>query len=192
MQTPKSISWCICLGLLFVLSNVPECLPGGVIEPGGLVDGVSMVPSATFVRGAPYEIVCYDHQEAERREQQTSKSAPVANAPDDQQSYEEQATAQGPPVTYVPLNKYAGGCEEEGQSSTFFLFNMFPVTPILNPEYAIGTVVQRLEGDTMVNIRIWHETHYYSLLGRVSVFRIRGDVIKFLSPVEKEALESQP
>ena len=79
--------------------------------------------------------------------------------------------------------QYRGGCEEDGETSRFFLFHLWPVTPPLDPAYAMGVPVQELEGDTMINIRSWHETHYYSILGHARVFHVRGDVIRF-NPAE--------
>ncbi len=134
-------------------------MAGGIVEKGGSTDHVMLLPSATMIRGAPYEILCYD---ASRR----------ADGEGEESS--------APPVRAVPLEEYEGGCEEVGESSTFFLFNLFPVTPRLDMEYAMAVAIQKLEGDSMVNIRAWHETHYYSLLGRVSVLKVKGDVIRFL------------
>jgi len=56
------------------------------------------------------------------------------------------------------------------------------MTPFLDPTYALGIAVQELEGDTMTQIRIWHETHYYSILGHVRVMHLRGNVVRFLQP----------
>ncbi len=150
--------------LLFALiALLGACTPGGIIDRGGFRDQGGIIPQATRTHGAPYQILCYDPAEQKRRD-----ALP-----------EGAERPPGPPVTLKDPADYKGGCEEEGESSTFFLFNMFPVTPPLNPEYAIGTAVQKLEGDTMIAMRTWHETHYYSILGRVSVFKVRGLVIKF-------------
>lgn len=144
------------------------CFPGGVITKGGSVHTVGFLASATRTQGAPYLIVCYDEQEAKRREDLREKD-PKAEIP------------AGPPVRFEDPAAYKGGCELEGESSVFFLFNLWPATPRLNPEYAFAMAVQKVEGDSMVNIRTWHETHFYSLLGQVHVFKVRGDVIKFLT-----------
>lgn len=153
-----------------LLTAVAACTPGGIIDKGGYRDQAGFIPAATRTRGAPYKVVCYDDAEARRRE----------NLPADAEK------PAGPPVRYVPSEEWTAGCEEEGESSVFFLFNMFPVTPPISPEYAVATAVQRLEGDTMIGMRTWHETHYYSVLGRVSVFKVKGRVIKFLSEAEQE------
>ena len=61
----------------------------------------------------------------------------------------------------------------------FYLFHMWPVTNPLNPDYAMGLIVQELEGDSLVHIRTWHERHYYSVLGHAVVMKFKGDVIRF-------------
>jgi hypothetical protein len=69
---------------------------------------------------------------------------------------------------------------ETGESSQFYLFYLFPVTPHLDAEYAMSMAVQKVEGgESMMNILIWHETHYNFPLGKVSVLKVEGDVIKF-------------
>jgi hypothetical protein len=42
----------------------------------------------------------------------------------------------------------------------------------------MSQAVQKIPGgDTLVNVKIWHETHYYFPLGTVSVVKVEGDVI---------------
>jgi hypothetical protein len=66
----------------------------------------------------------------------------------------------------------------EGESSTFFYLGLFPLTNPLNIEYAMSQAVQKIPGgDTLVNVKIWHETHYFFPLGTVSVVKVEGDVI---------------
>ena len=168
---------------LFVLLAAPgaACFPGGIIDRGGFSDGVSLLASATLTRGAPYHIVCWDEVEAERRRTQAEKQSDTAQKSKTPSSKRASGQVLGPPIRLVSPRDYRGGCEQEGEHSVFFLMNLFPVTPPINPEYAISTAVQRLEGDTMIKLRIWHEVHYYSILGRVSVFKVRGDVIRFES-----------
>ncbi len=151
------------LPLIFFL----DCFPGGIVTKGGSVHSAGFFASATRTQGAPYLIVCYDEKEAKRREELREKD-------------EKAEIPAGPPVRFADPATYKGGCELEGESSVFFLFNLWPATPRLNPEYALAAAVQKVEGDSMVNVRFWHETHYYSLLGLVHVFKVRGDVIKFL------------
>ena len=134
---------------------------------GGRVHEVGVIPAATRTRGAAFRYVCFDPTEAERREDLPAEE--VQNL--------------GPPVFYLEPTEYQGaGCFSDGESSVFFLFNLWPVTPPLDPDYAISLAVQRLRGDTMINMVFWHEVHYYSLLGSAFVFHVRGNVIKFASP----------
>lgn len=66
----------------------------------------------------------------------------------------------------------------DGESSTYFFLGLIPLTNPLNIEYAMSQAIQKIPGgDTMVNIKIWHETHYYFPLGTVSVVKVEGDVI---------------
>jgi len=72
-----------------------------------------------------------------------------------------------------------------GESSTFFLFGIFPISDALNIEYALSEAVQKIPGgQSIVNVRIWHETHFYFPIGRVSVVKVEGDVIKYVQPAE--------
>ena len=160
---------------LVMLAALPACMPGGVVDKGGRVHAPGIAPAITRTRGAPYKIVCIDPAEVRRREELP----------------EEERRNLGPPITYLEAHNYSGGCEQTGESSVFFLFNMWPATPPLDPEYAVAAAVQGLEGDTMINITYWHETHYYSLLGTAFVFKARGDVIKFLSREEIREYERQ-
>ncbi len=139
------------------------CFPGGVISRGGTSGQAAMAPAITLTRGAAYDIVCFDEAEAQRRESLD----------------EQERRSLGPPVRYIAPENYRGGCETEGESSVFLLLNIWPATPPIDVDYAIGGAVQRLEGDTMIRIRTWHETHYYSILGRARVLKVRGDVIRF-------------
>lgn len=151
------------VAIFWVCLFFPACVPGGVITRGGVSGEGGVQPSITLTRGADYEVVCFDQQEFQRR----------------QSLSEQERQNLGPPVNYVAPEQYRGGCEVEGESSVFFLFNIWPATRPLDVEYAIAQPVQRLEGDTMIHIRTWHETHYYSILGRARVFKIRGDVIRY-------------
>lgn len=152
------------MALAAIFLTTVSCFPGGIIERGGFTDHAGILAEATSVRDASYRIVCRDEEEVRRREELAAKGEAIPNTP---------------PVTYVAPEVYRGGCEVDGESSRFFLFHLWPVTPAIDPAYAMGLPVQELEGDTMIHIRTWHETHYYSILGHVRVFRVRGDVIRF-------------
>jgi len=173
----------IILSMLFM-----TCLPGGVIGKGGRAGQPLVIPTASLLGESSYRILCWDPIEEHRRKELLEREPTEKGRAEARQSFN------GPPVREVKPADYRGGCEREGSSSTFFLFGMFPVTAPLNPDYAIGTAVQQLEGDTMINIAAWHEEHLYSLMGRVSVLNIRGTVIRFVAaekPTRKPARGKQ-
>jgi hypothetical protein len=67
---------------------------------------------------------------------------------------------------------------ETGETSTFFLFGLIPVTNPVNIEFALSQAVQKVQGgDSIVNMTVWHETHYFFPLGTVSVTKVRGDIV---------------
>jgi len=158
-----------------LLLALPACFSGGVVEKGGYARDMGFRAQITPTRGAPYKVICIDEAEVKRREELS----------------EEELARLGPPVRYESMYEYDGGCEFEGEHSTFFLFNLWPATPPLDPTYAAGKAVQSVEGDTMIHIRYWHETHYYSLLGRVMVLKVKGAVIRFLSEEELQQHERE-
>lgn len=68
--------------------------------------------------------------------------------------------------------------KSDGESSTYFFLGLFPVTNPLSIEYAMSQAIQKIPGgDTIINIVVWHETHYYFPLGTVSVVKVEGDVV---------------
>ncbi len=159
------------VGVVFI-ALLSACVTGsGGFSKGGRIDDIFITPTATATHGAPYQIVCPQTKKAR-------VSMLVAIFTPDEPSEMEENKA--PDVRYVNPEEYDGSCSVEGESSTFMLFNFIPATDPLNAEYAIAMAVQKLEGDTMINIRAWHEINYYSILGRAVVFKVRGDVIKFV------------
>lgn len=76
----------------------------------------------------------------------------------------------------------------EGESSTFFYLGLFPFSNPLSIEYAMSQAIQKIPGgDTMINIVVWHETHYYFPLGTVSVVKVEGDVVSLRAPNPEDA-----
>lgn len=85
-----------------------------------------------------------------------------------------------PQATIIRSSEYEVLGVAEGEASTLYLFGFLPVTPPLNPEYALSQAVQKFEGgQSMVDLVIWHETHYYFPLGIVSVWKVEGKVVSF-------------
>lgn len=153
--------------IIFIIFFI-NCFSGGFIDKGGHVDNIYLFSQATNIYTNDYYIVCFKNNNVKKEELE-------------QESFDITKY-----IEYIPRSNYKGGCEQYGESSQFYLFHIFPVSGKIDPEYAISLPVQKVEGDTMINIRSWHETHYYSILGQVRVFKIKGDVIKFQIPEIKK------
>lgn len=83
-----------------------------------------------------------------------------------------------PSATIIRSEEYKILGTETGETSTFFLFGLIPVSNPVNIEYALSQAVQKVEGgDSMVNMTLWHEVHYFYPLGTVSVTKVRGDIV---------------
>lgn len=83
-----------------------------------------------------------------------------------------------PQATIIRSSEYRVLGESEGESSTLFLLGFMPVTKPLNMEYAISQAIQKFpEGQSMVDMVYWHETHYYYPLAIVSVLKVHGTVV---------------
>jgi hypothetical protein len=83
-----------------------------------------------------------------------------------------------PSATIIRSENYKELGEAEGESSTFYLLGLFPVTNSLNLDYALSQAAQKYpDGGSIVNLRIWLETHYYFPVGKVLVLKVKGNVI---------------
>ncbi|WP_420323975.1 hypothetical protein [Leptospira noguchii] len=82
--------------------------------------------------------------------------------------------------------------DSEGESSTFFILGMIPITNPISIDYAISQAVQKVPGGRgIVNIKVWHETHVMFPLGTVSVLKVKGKVIGNKEESERLKLEEQ-
>lgn len=73
-----------------------------------------------------------------------------------------------------------------GESSTLFLFGLFPVTSPLDIEYAMSQAVQKIPGgQSLIDIHYWQETHVFFPLGTVSVLTVEGKVISYESNISE-------
>lgn len=181
-----NLPWAPALGILVLCAS---CVPGGIVREGGLTDNVMLIPTATRTRGAGYRVVCPDEQEVARRnalKERRELDIRTAKQNGEQPPPPLDFSNLNPPFRLVEPAVYQGQCDRTGQHSAFYLFNLVRVTPPLDPERAITTAVQEVEGDTMIGMRAWHETHYYSLLGSARVFKVKGTVVKFRSPADAE------
>ena len=85
-----------------------------------------------------------------------------------------------PAATIIRSSNYTILGRAEGQSSTFFLLGLWPVTSHPDINYALNDALQKVkEGQSITNLAIWHETHYFFPVGTVSVVMVEGDVISF-------------
>ncbi|PJZ57304.1 hypothetical protein [Leptospira barantonii] len=110
--------------------------------------------------------------------------------------FEPGGRARGPAIyesaTIIRTSGYDILEESEGESSTFFLFGMIPVTNPISIDYALSQAVQKVPGGrSLVGIRVWHETHVMFPLGTVSVLKVKGDVIGNKEESERLKLENQ-
>ncbi len=153
---------------LFYLVFLSFCFAGGYTEKGGHIYSLQIFESASNVYTDEYYIICIDNEKFKANPEETDISKFI---------------------NYIRKEEYKGGCEQTGEASQFYLFHMFPTSGKLDPEYAINTTVQKWEGDTMINIRSWQETHYYTFIGQVIVFKVKGDIIKFQLPPNYKAYE---
>lgn len=85
-----------------------------------------------------------------------------------------------PQATIVRSSNYKILESSNGESSTLFLFGLFPVTERLDIEYAMSQAVQKIPGgQSLIDVEFWHETHAFFPLGTVSVLKVEGMVISF-------------
>lgn len=95
-----------------------------------------------------------------------------------------------PSATLIRSEGYKILQRETGETSTFFLFGLIPLTNPHNMDYAMSQAVQKVEGgDSMVNMTFWHETHYFYPLGTVSVTKVSGDVVSLKTDTQAPLFE---
>lgn len=83
-----------------------------------------------------------------------------------------------PEATRVLSSNYDIIESSVGESSTFFILGLIPITQEISMEYALSQAVQKVpNGQTMINLKVWHETRYFFPLGTISVLKVKGDVI---------------
>jgi hypothetical protein len=96
-----------------------------------------------------------------------------------------------PNATIIRSEDYKILGTAEGETSTFFILGLYPLTNPPNIDYALSQAVQKIPGgDSMVNISIWQETHNIFPLGTVSVLKVKGDIVSF--KVEEVEVKETP
>lgn len=81
--------------------------------------------------------------------------------------------------------------ETEGQSSSFNLLWVFPVTPRMSYESAINDAIARLGGDNLINVRTWIERQIW-IGGMVEVLHVRGTAIMYGDEAPEEKMGALP
>lgn len=93
-----------------------------------------------------------------------------------------------PQATIIRSSDYTILDESSGESSTLFLFGLFPVTNSLDIEYAMSQAVQKIPGgQSLIDIQYWHEVHAFFPLGTVSVLIVEGKVISYESHISEQS-----
>ncbi|PJD99915.1 MAG: hypothetical protein CK427_15135 [Leptospira sp.] len=83
-----------------------------------------------------------------------------------------------PEATRILSSNYEILGSSIGESSTFYILGFIPITTEISMDYALSQAVQKIpNGQTMVDLKVWHETRYFFPLGTVSVLKVRGNVI---------------
>jgi hypothetical protein len=68
--------------------------------------------------------------------------------------------------------------ESEGQSSSFNLLWIIPVTPRILYDKAVNDAVGKMRGDNLIDVRIWVERQVW-ILGMVEILHVKGKVIRY-------------
>ena len=74
--------------------------------------------------------------------------------------------------------KYAILGEAEGQSSSFNLLWVIPVTPRINYDTAVNQAIESRKGDNLIEVRTWKERQVW-ILGFIEILYVRGKVIRY-------------
>ncbi|TFH39212.1 MAG: hypothetical protein E4G96_09380 [Chrysiogenales bacterium] len=88
------------------------------------------------------------------------------------------ATGLEPNSKVMPAGEYRVLGEAEGESSSFNLLWVFPVTPRISYESAVNDAIARLGGDNLIDVRTWIERQIW-FVGMVEILRVRGKVIVY-------------
>ena len=67
-----------------------------------------------------------------------------------------------------------------GETSSFHLLWVFPVTPDLSLDRAVQEAIHAKGGDNMTDIRWWYATQHW-IVGTVCVVHVKGRVIRYRS-----------
>lgn len=68
--------------------------------------------------------------------------------------------------------------ESEGESSSFNLLWLVPVTRPVSYDAAVIDAISKRDGDNLINVRYWIERQFW-VMGTIQVLHVRGNVIKY-------------
>jgi hypothetical protein len=88
------------------------------------------------------------------------------------------ATGIEPQAKNFDNKKYAILGEAEGQSSSFNLLWIIPVTPRINYDKAVSQAIESRKGDNLIEVRSWKERQIW-ILGFIEILYVRGKVILY-------------
>jgi hypothetical protein len=88
------------------------------------------------------------------------------------------ATGLGPQAKVMENKKYRVLGESEGQSSSFNLLWLIPVTVRIDYDRAVNEAINSLHGDNLIDVRTWKETQIW-ILGMVEILHVKGKVIQY-------------
>ncbi len=83
-----------------------------------------------------------------------------------------------PQAKIFTAKKYAILGEAEGQSSSFNLLWVIPVTPRISYENAVDQAIRSKRGDNLIEVRTWKERQVW-ILGFVEILYVKGKVIRY-------------
>ncbi len=83
-----------------------------------------------------------------------------------------------PQAKSFTAKKYEVLGEAEGQSSSFNLLWVIPVTPRIDYDKAVNQAVQSKRGDNLIDVRTWKERQVW-ILGYIEILYVKGKVIRY-------------
>ncbi len=88
------------------------------------------------------------------------------------------STGIGPQAKVMENKNYRVLGESEGQSSSFNLLWVIPVTLRMDYDRAVNDAITRLNGDNLIEVRTWKEVQIW-IVGMVEILHVKGKVIKY-------------
>ena len=87
-------------------------------------------------------------------------------------------TGLGPQAKVMENKKYRVLGESEGQSSSFNLLWLIPVTVRIDYDRAVNEAINSLHGDNLIEVRTWKEIQIW-IVGMVEILHVKGKVIQY-------------